>query len=118
MSIEFTFLQLEVLPEAVEVVDAPEALKNKERRKKRKQEALDTTIEATPIEGSLEKSISKRRKHSHKDSKPNSAHSCVGDNVPNVITEPYLIQVDLDSFISCQDYILIPKYFFLPEYRA
>jgi len=86
---EFIFFHLEVLPETVEAVeDAPEAPKSKERRKKRKQEALGTTTEATPVEESPEKSISNKRKRSHKDSKPNSAHSCVGDNVSKVIIEP------------------------------
>jgi len=81
----FVLLQLGVPREAVEVINAFEAPKNKERRRKRKQEALETTVEATPTEGSPDKSISKRKKRSHKDSKRNSAHSCNGDNVSKVI---------------------------------
>ena len=102
-------MQLEVLLETVEAIeDAPGAPKNKERRKKRKQEALgatkalDMTTEKTPVEGSPEKSISKRRERSHKDSKPNNAHSCVGDNVSKVIIDPHLIRVALKPFILCQ----------------
>jgi len=107
----FAFLQLEVLPEAVEVVNAPEAPKNKERRRKRKQEVLEPAVEATPTQGSPDKSFSKRKTRSHKDSKPNNAQSCVGDNVSKVIIELHLIRVDLDSFILCQKYILISKHF-------
>jgi len=85
-------LQLGVPPEDVEIINASEVPKNKERRRKRKQEVLEMTVEATPTEESPDKSISKRRKRRHKDSKPNSAHSCVGDNVSKVIIEPNLVQ--------------------------
>jgi len=80
-------MQLDAPSEAVEIINASEAPKNKERRRKMKQEVLEMTVEAAPTEESPDKTISKRKKRSHKDSKPNNAHSCVDDNVLKVITE-------------------------------
>jgi len=76
------------------------------------------TVEATPTEESPDKLISKRRKRSHKDSKPNSANSCVGDNVSKVIIEPNFSSVNLDLFISFQECLLIFQQLFSLEYRA
>ena len=104
-------MQLDVPFEAVEIINASETSKNKEHRRKRKQEVLEMTVEAAPTEESPDKSISKRKKRSYKDSKPNSAHSCVGDNVSKVIVEPNFSSVNLDLFISFQEYLLIPKQF-------
>jgi len=91
-------LQLEVLPKTVEAVEDTSGVpKIKKRRKKRKQETLGITntlgmtTETTPIEESLEKSIPKKKRRGPKDSNPNSAHSCVGDNVSKVIFDPCLI---------------------------
>jgi len=92
-------MQLDAPSEAVEIINASKAPKNKVRRRKRKQEVLEMTVEAAPTEESPDKSISKRKKRSHKDSKPNSAYSCVGDNVSKVIVEPNFSSVNLDSFI-------------------
>jgi len=92
-------MQLDAPSEAVEIINASEAPKNKERRRKRKQEVLEMTVEAVPTEESPNKSISKRKKCSHKDSKPNSAHCCIGDNVSKVIVEPNFSSVNLDLFI-------------------
>jgi len=62
--------------------------KDKERRQKRKQEISKTTVETASFEGSPDKaSVKKKRKHGNKDSNPNSAHSCVGDNVSKVYLE-------------------------------
>jgi len=66
--------------------------KNKEHQRKREQEALTTTVEETPPEESPSKIVSKKRKRGHKDSKPNSAHSCVGDNASKIILELILVQ--------------------------
>ena len=104
-------MQLDVPSEAVEIINASEAPKYKERRRKRKQEVLEITVEAEPTEESLDKSISKRKKRSYKDLNPNSAHSCVGDNVSKVIVEPNISSVNLDLFISFQEYLLISKQF-------
>ena len=109
-------MHLGVPPEVVEIINASEAQKNKERRRKRKQEVLEMTVEAMPTEESPDKSISKRKKRSHRDSKPNNAHSCVGDNVLKVIMEPNFSSVNLDLFISCQEFLLIPHQLFSPEY--
>jgi len=79
LNIEFD-LQPEVLPEAIEVTTASEVPKAKENRRKRKQEAQEIVVEATAADESPTKSSSKRKRHNHKDSNPNSAHSCVGDN--------------------------------------
>lgn len=88
----FVLLHPDILPEAIEVTTTSEVPKIKERRRKRKQEIQEITVEATPAEGSPDKSTSKRRKRSHKDSKPNIAHSCVGDNVSKVIIESNLVR--------------------------
>jgi len=77
-------LQLEILPEAIEVTTAPEAPKAQESRRKRKQETQHIVVEATTADESPGKSSSKRQKH--KDSNPNSAHSYVGDNGSKVVT--------------------------------
>jgi len=41
-------------------------------------------VETTSIEGSHGKASARRKRHGHKDSNLNSAHSCVGDNVSKV----------------------------------
>jgi len=41
-------------------------------------------IETIPTEGSPDQAHVKKKKQGHKDSNPNSAHSCVGDNVLKV----------------------------------
>jgi hypothetical protein len=74
--------------EAVEVTTTSEMPKTKEGRRKRKHKVQETTIETTHTEGSPIKSSPKRRKHMHKHSNPNSAQSCVGDNVSKVSYQP------------------------------
>jgi len=51
------------------------------------QEAQSITLEETPLEESPRQTVSKKKKFGRKDSKPNSAHSCVGDNTSKVIIE-------------------------------
>jgi len=74
------------------------------------------TVEAAPTEESPDKSISKRKKQSHKDSKPNSTHSCVGDNVSKVIVEPNFSSMNLDLFILFSRILLNTQTISLPEY--
>jgi hypothetical protein len=83
--------------EAVEVTTTLEMPKAKEGRRKRKHKVQETTIETTHTEGSPIKSSPKRRKHKHKHSNPNSAQSCVGDNVSKVI---YQLDVIFNIFYS------------------
>jgi hypothetical protein len=89
------FFQPDSPSEAIEVTTTSEMPKAKEGRKKRKHKVQEITVETTHTEGSQAKSSSKRRKHGHNDSNPNSAHSCVGDNVSKVI---YRANVTFDIF--------------------
>ena len=82
------FFQPDSTSEAVEITTTSEMPKTKEGRKKRKHNVQEATIETTHTEGSPIKSSPKRRKHKHKNSNPNSAQSCVGDNVSKVSYEP------------------------------
>ena len=81
------FLQPDVPPNADEVIEISEIPKTKERRRKREQYVQTTTVEETPLEESLSKAASKKKKRGHKDSRPDIAHSCVGDNTSKVILE-------------------------------
>ena len=80
----FASPQPRVSYEAVEVAKTSEGSKDKESRKRRKQDTAKTVVETTSIEGSPDKANVRKKKHGHKDSNPNSAHSCVGDNVSMV----------------------------------
>ena len=81
------FLQPDVSLKADEVIEISEIPKNKERPRKREQDVQTTTVEETPLEESPSKTASKKKKRGHKDSRPNNAHSCVGDNTSKVILE-------------------------------
>jgi len=86
------FLQPGVSPKADEVIEISEIPKNKERRRKRGQDVQTTTVEETPLEESPSKIASKKMKRGHKYLRPNSAHSCVGDNTSKVTLEFILFQ--------------------------
>jgi len=86
------FLQPGVSPKADEVIEISEILKNKERRRKREQDVQTTSVKETPLEESPSKIESKKKKRGHKDSRPNSTHSCVGDNTSKVTLKFILYQ--------------------------
>lgn len=83
-------------PGAVEKPAASEPLKTKEGRKKRKHDS--TAIETTAVDESSGQPSPKKTKP-HKDSNPNSAHSCVGDNAPKVFSiKPFKLYLSM----SCE----------------
>jgi len=69
-------LQPDVSPNANEVIEISEIPKSKERRRKREQDVQTTIVKETSLEESSSKAASKKKKRGHKDSRPNSAHSC------------------------------------------